>query len=262
MLTIPSILTFNFTIYESWENTFVHPVLAQEPYEINSKFRCLSGAWVTMVLKLLKRVDPVAAGSSEAERAQAAQKLKHRIIQQFRTLGFDVYGNVKPGSDHDTYELVLALEDTQESKRLGNIALIPPRILPHKITRNLTYDLRNYYHVGGILVWDKACWRILRIVEGIRPLSYRLETIPKGVEYSLVASMSLEYLGEVSIRQMDVLEELANHARHPARRVVRGLDPLREFVVPQNVKIAISSGDFDFFGRLDVKIQEVVSSGE
>jgi hypothetical protein len=44
--------------------------------------------------------------------------------------------------------------------------------------------------------------------------------------------------------------------------MVRGLDPLREFVVPQNVKIAISSGDFDFFGRLNVKIQEVVSSSE
>jgi len=67
VLTIPSILTFNFTIYESWENTFVHPVLAQEPYEINSKFRCLSGAWATVVSKLLKRVDPVTAGSSEAE---------------------------------------------------------------------------------------------------------------------------------------------------------------------------------------------------
>ena len=242
MLTIPSILTFNFTIYEFEENTFVHPVLAQEPYEINSKFRCLSGAWATVVSKLLKRVEPVTAGSSEAERAQVAQKLKHRIIQQFRTLGFDVYGNVRPGSDHDTYELVLALEDTKESKRLGNIALIPPRILPHKITRNLTYDLRNYYHVGGILVWDKACWRIVRIVEGIRPLSYRLENIPKGVEYSLVASMSLEYLGEVSMRQMDALEELANHARHPARRTVRGLDPLREFVIPKDVDISVSAG--------------------
>ena len=255
MLTIPSILTFNLTIYESGENTFVHPVLAQEPYEINSKFRCLSGAWVTVVLKLLKQVDPVAAGSSEAERAQAAQKLKHRIIQQFRTLGFDVYGNVKPGSDHDTYELVLALEDTQESKRLGNITLMPPRILPHKITRNLTYDLCNYYHVGGILVWDKACWRILRIVEGIRSLSYRLENIPKSVEYSLVASMSLEYLGEVSMRQMDVLEELANHERHPARRVVRGLDPLREFVIPKDVDISISVGTFDSLGRINAKVR-------
>lgn len=149
---------------------------------------------------------------------------------------------------------MLALEDTQESKRLGNITLMPPRILPHKITRNLTYNLRNYYHVGGILVWDKACWRILRIVEGIRPLSYRLENIPKGVEYSLVASMSLEYLGEISMRQMDVLEELANHARHPARRVVRGLDPLREFVIPKDVEISISVGTFDSLGRINAKV--------
>ena len=70
-----------------------------------------------------------------------------------------------------------------------------------------------------------------------------------------MASMSLEYLGEVSMRQMDVLEELANHERHPARRVVRGLDPLREFVIPKDVEISISVGTFDSLGRINAKVR-------
>jgi len=265
VLIIPSILTFKIDTCTSEGSTFIYPVFADEPFETNRKFKHFSDHWFTVVTKLLNQVEPVTihCDSSNEERAQAAHTLKHRMIQQFRMLGFDVYGHVKTGDDHDTHELVFALEDTEESKYLGNISLIPQRIVPCEIKRVLTNTtLRDYYHVGDVLVWDKACWRIAHLKEGIRSMPCHLEDGSLGLEHHFVVSMNLKYLGEASMRQMDVLEEAANKSRYPNRRMVRGLDPLREFVVPQNVKIAISSGDFDFFGRLNVKIQEVVSSSE
>lgn len=262
MLIVPSILTFKTTTSNSGENTAIRAVLAEEPFETNSRFGCPSDTWATVVPELLNQVEPVTVpcGSSEEERAQAAHKLKHRITYRLRdALGFDVYGHVEIGDDYDTHELVFAFEDTQESKNRGHLTLTPRRVLPCEIKRDLTdKTLRDYYRAGGILVSDKACWRIAYLKESLPFLS--VDHLP-GVKYRSVASVSLNFLGEVSMRQIDVLEEAANEARYPNRRMVRGLDPLREFVVPKDAKVSVSDSVFDSLGRLNVELQEV-NSGE
>lgn len=265
MLIVPSILTFEITTSNSEGNTAIRPVLAEEPFETNSRFGCPSDTWATVITELLNQVEPVITpcGSSKKEQVQAAHKLKHRITYRLRdVLGFDVYGYVEPSDEHDTHELVFAFEDTEESKQLGHLTLIPRRVLPRKIKRVLTEEtLRDYYHVGDTLVSDKACWCISRLEEHVMPLPCHLEDGSLGLEYSFVASMSLNFLGEASMRQIDDLEEAANEARYPNRRMVRGLDPLREFVVPKDAKISVSDSVFDSLGRLNVELKEV-SNGE
>lgn len=258
MLIVPSILTFKITTSNSEGNTAIRLVLAEEPFETNSRFGCPSDTWATVVPELLNQVEPVTipCGSSEEERAQAAHKLKHRIAYRLRdVLRFDVYGHVKTDDDYGTHEIVFAFENTQESKKLGHLTLTPRRVLPREIKRDLTdKTLRDYYRAGGILVSDKACWRIAHIKESLPFLSVDNQS---GMKYRCMVSVSLNFLGEASMRQIDVLEEEANEARYPNQRMVRGLNPLREFVVPKDAKVSASAGTFDSLGRLNVQLQEV-----